>query len=383
MTASPTDDLASAERRIQELTKQLSEAREQQAATAEILAATSSSPTDLRHVFAVVAASAAHLCEANDAQIRRVDGSTLRLVAQHGSIPHNPVVTVTRGFVSGRAVRERRTVQIADMHAVSDQYPEGSDHARRLGYRTLLVVPLIRGGAAIGVINIRRTEARPFSDRQIALLETFANQAVIAIENTRLFEAEQTRSRQLTERTQELTETLEYQIATSGVLETISRSPTDVQPVFDMIAQSAARLCRTRFCRVYRFDGHYIHLVAAHGLSLQGTEALRARGPSLPGRGFTAARSIFTNAIQEIPDVLADPDYDQSEIAIAEGFRSAVAVPMRKDGKPIGSRGGAFLQSSDRTSENLRRTSRHRHREYPVVRSGTGEQARANRKPGT
>src|SRR5262245_33154192 len=139
MTASPTDDLASAERRIQELTKQLSEAREQQAATAEILAATSSSTTDLQHVFAVVAASAARLCEANDAQIRRVDGSTLRLVAQRGSIPYNPVVTVTRGFVSGRAVLERRTVQIADMHAVSDEYPEGTDDARRIAYRTLLV----------------------------------------------------------------------------------------------------------------------------------------------------------------------------------------------------------------------------------------------------
>src|SRR5262245_20683693 len=253
MTASPTDDLASAERRIQELTKQLSEAREQQAATAEILAATSSSPTDLRHVFAVVAASAAHLCEANDAQIRRVDGSTLRLVAQHGSIPHNPVVTVTRGFVSGRAVLERRTVQIADMHAVSEEYPEGSDHARRLGYRTLLVVPLIRGGAAIGVINIRRTEARPFSDKQIALLETFANQAVIAIENTRLFEAEQASKR-------ELQLTIDRLTATNEVLGVISTSPTRTQPVFEAIVQSSKRLLNAYSATLTQVVGEELHL---------------------------------------------------------------------------------------------------------------------------
>src|SRR5262249_4867731 len=148
-------------------------------------------------VFAVVAASAARLCEANDAQIRRVDGSTLRLMAQHGSIPNNPVVTVTRGFVSGRAVLERQTVQIADMHAVFDEYPEGSDHARRLGFRPLLAVPLMRAGNAIGVINIRRAECRPFTDRQVELLKTFADQAVIAIENTRLFEEVQARTKEL------------------------------------------------------------------------------------------------------------------------------------------------------------------------------------------
>src|SRR5215813_5068882 len=190
MAASPTDDNASPLHSIQELTKELShargelaEAREQQTATAEILRVISSSPMDLQHVFAVVAASAVRLCDANDAQIRQVDGSTLRLVAQHGSIPSNPVVTATRGLVSGRAVLERRTVQIADMRAVTDEYPEGSDIARRFGYRTFLAVPLIRSGEAIGVIAIRRTEVRPFTERQIELVNTFADQAVIAIEN--------------------------------------------------------------------------------------------------------------------------------------------------------------------------------------------------------
>ena len=182
---------------VEELGRELAEAREQQAATAEILRVISSSPTDLQDMFAVVAASAARLCDANDVQIRQVDGSTLRLVAKHGSIPSNPVVIATRGLASGRAVLECRTVQIADMHAVADEYPEGSEIARRLGYRTFLAVPLIRAGNAIGVINVRRAECRPFSARQIDLLKTFADHAVIAIENTRLFEAEQASKREL------------------------------------------------------------------------------------------------------------------------------------------------------------------------------------------
>ena len=170
----PVVSTVSGDQSVEELRRELAEAREQQAATAEILRVISSSPTDLQHVFAVVAASAARLCDANDAQIRQVDGSTLRLVAQHGSIPSNPVMTATRGLVSGRAVLERRTIQIADMHAVADEYPEGSDIARRLGYHTFLAVPLICAGNAIGVINVRRTECRPFTDRQIDLLKTFA-----------------------------------------------------------------------------------------------------------------------------------------------------------------------------------------------------------------
>src|SRR5215831_8124364 len=329
MTASPTDDLASSERRIQELTKELSEAREQQAASAAILAAIPNSATDPSSVFAEIAASAARLCEANDAQIRRVDGSTLRLVAQHGSIPHNAVVTVTRGFVSGRAVLERRTVQIADMHAVSDEYPEGSDHAKRFGYRTFLAVPLMRAGNAIGVINVRRAECRPFTERQIDLLKTFADQAVIAIENTRLFEEAQARTR-------DATEALEYQTATSDVLEAISRSPTDAQPVFETIAQSAARLCNAHFCNVFRFDGHLIHFAASYGASTEFRDEKRTQSPVVPSRGFAAARAILDNAVTEIADLRADPDFDHWRIASVADYRSVVAVPMRKDGLPIG-----------------------------------------------
>ena len=195
---------------VEELRRELVAAREQQAATAEILRVISGSPTNLQRVFAEIAAGATRLCDANDATIRQVERGSLRLVAHHGPIPATPIGSLTRGLVAGRAVLDRQTIQVADVPAEADEYPEGSDIARRLGFRTNLAVPLILTDDAIGVINLRRTEARPFTDRQIELLKTFANQAVIAIENARLFEAEQASKR-------ELQELLEHQTATSEV----------------------------------------------------------------------------------------------------------------------------------------------------------------------
>jgi two-component system, NtrC family, sensor kinase len=184
-----------ADQSVEEVRRELAEAREQQAATAEILRVISSSPTDLQHMFAVVASSAARLCDAFDATIFQVDGHLLRRVAHHGSILQDDILPLTRGVVTGRAVLDRRTIQVTDVQAETGEYPEGSDRARRIGHRTILAVPLIHAGEALGVIAIRRTEVRPFSDRQIDLLKTFADQAVIAIENSRLFEAERERTR--------------------------------------------------------------------------------------------------------------------------------------------------------------------------------------------
>src|SRR5262249_21787659 len=200
----------------------LAEARDQQAATAEILRVISSSPTDLQRVFAEIATSAARLCDAHDAVIRQVDGEVLRLVAHHGPIPVTDTLHLTRPGVSARTVLDRRTIHVADRQAETGEFPEGN--ARRHGFRTALAVPLIRAGLAIGVIAIRRAEVRPFTDKQIALLKTFADQAVIAIENTRLFEAEQTRTKEVEAKSAELRESLEYQTATSDVLNVISRS---------------------------------------------------------------------------------------------------------------------------------------------------------------
>ena len=331
--------VVSGDQSIAELRRELTEAREQQAATAEILRVISNSPMDLQRAFADIAASAARLCDAYDATIRQLDDGQLRLVAHYGPILTGPTVPLMHGAAAGRAVLDRQTIHLADEQFAMDEYPEGSEYARRLGYRTILCVPLLRAAEAIGVITIRRTEVRPFTGRQIDLLKTFADQAVIAIENTWLFEVVQARTRELTERTQELTETLEYQTAMSDVLNVISRSPTNVQPVFETIARSAARLCSALNCFVYRYDGNLVHFAAGDGLAPEDKEGARSVYPLPPGRASAATRAILHGTVEEIPDVERDTDYQHLVGAQSVGYRSIVAVPMLKGGCPIGAIG--------------------------------------------
>jgi two-component system, NtrC family, sensor kinase len=308
------------------------EALERQTATAEILRVISSSPTDIQPVLDTVAESAARLCEAHDTSVFRLEGDRLRRVAHHGPIPAGVIgeftVPLVRGSFAGRSVLDGRIVHLADGQTEAKEFPEGTQFARRLGFRAILLVPLLREGVAIGVITLRRTEARLFTERQVALLQTFADQAVIAIENVRLFT-------ELQEKNHALTESLEQQTATSEILRVISSSPTDVQPVFDTIIRSAATLCGATFGNVQRFDGEFMHLVAHYSHSPEWLASMQQLYPRRPDRTQLASRAVLSRGVVHVPDVLEDPEY-QHEIALTGGFRGLVSVPMLRNGQPIG-----------------------------------------------
>ena len=311
---------------LQTRTRELTEVLEQQTATSEILRVISASPTDLQPVLDEVVKSAARFCGADDASIFRVAGDDLRAEAHHGPIlgPIGLLVPVVRGTVGGRSVLERRPIHVADAQAQTEDFPEGSAIASRIGHRTILSVPLLREGKAIGAIMLRRADVNPFTDTQITLLETFADQAVIAIENVRLF-------KELEARNADLTEALERQTATSEILKVISSSPTNVQPVFDAIVTSAVQLCRARIGAVFQFDGQMLHFVAHHNFTPAQLATLRSRHPRPPERDAVSGRAILNQAVVQIEDVMVDREYKS-----ATGWRSMVAVPMVREDKPIG-----------------------------------------------
>jgi two-component system, NtrC family, sensor kinase len=324
---------------VQQLTRELAEAREQQAASAEILRVLSGSPRDLRRVCAEIAASAARLCEANDAAIGQVDGNDLHLIAHHGPIPTTAVVPLRRGALPARAALDRQIIHIPDLQAETAEYPdEGSDRARRLGFRTILAVPLIRAGQAIGTISIRRTEVRPFADRQIDLLKTFADQAAIAIENVRLFTELEEKNYALTEAYRQVSGALERETAASEILRVIGCSPTDVQPVFETIARSSVSVCGALECVLFVVDGGMIRVAATHGVRPERLERFRCDYPVPLEAAIDTAQTIRHRRMFHLADIENNPDATAADIEHARraGYRTRLMVPMVRGDRTLG-----------------------------------------------
>jgi PAS domain S-box-containing protein len=335
--------------------RDLTETLEQQVATGEILGVISSSPTDIQPVLDTIVRSAVRLCDGLYGAVNMFDGEMILRPAAFHNYTAEALAAVERTYpmppsrqqLTGRAILSRAVAHLPDALNDRDYVPA---IALAGGWRSALAAPMLREGDPIGTILVTRTEAGPFSDRQIDLLKTFAAQAVIAIENVRLF-------RELEARNGDLTVSLEQQTATAEVLRVIAAAQTDAQPVFDTIAANALRLCAASVSAVFRFDGELIHMVALQNVDPDATEAVRQQWPIAPSRGGATPRAILTRAIVNIPDVHEDPDYRLHDQAATVGFRSVVAVPMFREGNPIGAiavTGAEVAAFSDKQVELLK-----------------------------
>jgi GAF domain-containing protein len=309
------------------LFQELKEALEQQTATSEILGVIASSPTDIQPVLDTVAENAARVCGADDALIWRVDGGFLQLAAKHGLISSRPVggvIPLRRGGVPAGAVLDQKTIHVHDIRAEERNFPGSATVAESTGVRTMLAAPLLRESIPVGVIFIRRTEVRPFSDKQIRLLETFASQAVIAIENVRLF-------KEIQERNAELREALEHRTATSEVLGIISRSPTDVQPVLDAIVESAARVCGVDDVVLRLREGNAM-VAKAHIGPVPISAGRMQINIDEPQHHW-----IREHGTLHIPDVRDQSDSPLDTPMMATGsYRTFLSAPLRQKGEVIG-----------------------------------------------
>jgi GAF domain-containing protein len=324
------------ESEVARLTRERDEALEQQRAAAEVLKIISAARTELQPVLEVVVRSAARYCRADDVTLFELDGLDLREAAHWGAVPHLEGLRFpcTRGSVAGRVILERKALHVIDLQAEAKDFPEGSAMARRFGHRTIASVPLLREGVAVGTLQLRRTEVNPFTDKQIALLGTFAAQAVIAIENARLLN-------ELRQRTTDLTESLEQQTATSEVLKVISSSPGELEPVFQAMLENAVRICNAKFGVLYLYGGGKFRSAALANPSPEFEAFLKERGEFVAAPRTALGRIVETRQTVHIVDAKTEPAYvDGEPIFVAAvnlgAYRTLVSVPMFKENELIG-----------------------------------------------
>jgi signal transduction histidine kinase len=311
---------------------EVTEALEQQTATGEILSVISSSPTDIQPVLDALVRSAVRFCGAHDAAIHRLDGPRLQVAAHHGPVPYRPigsVIALVRGTVNGRSVLERRPIHVIDLQAETEEFPEGSAAARTLGFRTALSVPLLREGVALGTINLRRSEAVPFTDKQITLLKTFADQAVIAIENVRLLTELQARTAELTRSVDELT-------ALGDVSRAIT-STLDLDTVLETIVARAVQLSGADAGSIYEYDERTQELTrrAVHNMEAE----ILAR----PDQRFRRGEGALGQAVErrrpvQFADISEPAAYESKvrDLLLRFGYRALLAVPLLREDQIIG-----------------------------------------------
>src|SRR5215510_14483524 len=328
-----TEQLESCQRELESSNTELREALEQQAATTEILRVIASSPTDLQPVFQTILDNAVRLCEAQNGAVFRFDGEFFRAVVWNNTSPalssfvQNTPIPPGRESALRRVGLEKRPVHIPDM--LADPECIVPQPYREEGIRTNLGVPLLKENELIGAIAIHRREVRPFTENQIKLLETFADQAVIAIENVRLFKELQTRNR-------DLTTALDRQTATADVLRIIAQSPTELQPVLDAIATSAVRLCSASDAVIERLEGDRLYNAAHAGSQMKGLVGL----PLPLTRQFPGGRAILDRKPVILDDIhlVAQSEYpDTLELLKLNTIHSVAEIPLLSEGKPLGS----------------------------------------------
>ena len=329
-----------------DLKRKLAEALEQQTATSEVLGVISSSPGELEPVFQAMLANATRLCEAKFGTLYTYDGNGFHPAAFHNAPPayvearkREPVINPLPDQPLGRVVSTKQVAQVADITATRpyiERVPSVVTAAELAGYRTVVSVPMLKGDELIGAINLHRQEVRPFADKQIALVTSFAEQAVIAIENTRLLN-------ELRQRTDDLSESLEQQTATSEILQVISSSPGELEPVFQAMLEKATRLCEANCGNLFLLEGNSYRMVARHGAPAAYAE-LRQREPVFDIRDhpyIPIVRIIGTKDTMHVHDLTADRSYierDPRIVTLVElvGARSLLAVPMLKEAELIG-----------------------------------------------
>jgi GAF domain-containing protein len=339
----PRTAAAGLQERLERNRQELNEALQQQAATSEVLRLISAAPGDLQRVFAVILESATRLCQANFGTLYLAEGDFCRAVAMHNAPPafvafrsRQPLAPITGTTVLARVAKTKRTIQAADMAAEAASYknPQERRFVKLTRVRSLVTVPMLKGNELIGLITVYRQEVRPFSKAQVDLLTSFAAQAVIAIENTRLLN-------ELRQRTSDLTESLEQQTATSDVLRVISSSPGELEPVFEAMLENATRICEAKFGNLWLAkDGGFV-VAGTHGLPVVYRDRLVRGVVYHPGPTVPVARAAATRQTVHIPDLRADAGYLAREPIVMTGvevgqIRTLVAVPLLKDHQVVG-----------------------------------------------